>query len=207
MSDSPTPSECKASQVAPVQCEHGRLRRSCEICELLDLGKRLQSCGVIELAVLTENRSLSEYMEHWENRAIKAERELAAKDAELSDLRDDVKRHIEIASFNAEDSLKWRTLFQNERDHMNAAQEEIERLRGELAEAKETITKFGRWQHELMTRAEQAESRAAANEKDAQRFNHLQNLPIVEAQAFFWTYASRKQRAAAIDAAMGDRNA
>ena len=31
--------------------------------------------------------------------------------------------------------------------------------------------KIGRWQHELMTRAEQAESRAAANEKDALRWN------------------------------------
>jgi hypothetical protein len=75
--------------------------------------------------------------------AEKLERELAAKDAELStyrqwaeveiaDLRDDVKRHIEIASFNSEDSLQWRTMFQNERNHMNAAQEEIERLKESL---------------------------------------------------------------------------
>jgi hypothetical protein len=51
---------------------------------------------------------------------------------EIADLRDDIKRHVEIASFNAEDSLKWRNLYQNERDHMNAAQEEIERLKESL---------------------------------------------------------------------------
>ena len=39
-------------------------------------------------------------------------------------------------SFNATESLKWRNLFQNERDHMNAATEKIERLKRELAEAK-----------------------------------------------------------------------
>jgi len=48
-------------------------------------------------------------------------------EVEIADLRDDVKRHIEIASFNATESLKWRTLYQKERD-------ENERLRGELAE-------------------------------------------------------------------------
>lgn len=37
--------------------------------------------------------------------------------------------------------------------------------------------------------------------RDASRFRFLHNLPVVEAQAFFWTYASRKQRAKAIDAA------
>ena len=66
--------------------------------------------------------------------AQKLERELATyrewAEVEIADLRDDVKRHIEIASFNADDSLKWRTMFQNERDHMQAATEEIERLRG-----------------------------------------------------------------------------
>jgi len=36
------------------------------------------------------------------------------------------------SSFNAADSLKWRNLYQNERDHMNAAQEEIERLKESL---------------------------------------------------------------------------
>jgi ADP-dependent phosphofructokinase/glucokinase len=42
--------------------------------------------------------------------AQKLERELATyrewAEVEIADLRDDVKRHIEIASFNAEDSLK-----------------------------------------------------------------------------------------------------
>lgn len=38
--------------------------------------------------------------------------------------------------------------------------------------------------------------------KDAARFDYLQNAPVVEAQAFFWNYASRKQRAEAIDEAI-----
>lgn len=38
--------------------------------------------------------------------------------------------------------------------------------------------------------------------RDAGRFRHLQDLPFVDAQAFFWNYESRKQRAKAIDAAI-----
>mgnify|MGYP006935533625 CR=1 FL=1 len=38
--------------------------------------------------------------------------------------------------------------------------------------------------------------------KDALRFRYLQNLPVAEAQAFFWNYSSRKRRAAAIDEAI-----
>jgi hypothetical protein len=38
--------------------------------------------------------------------------------------------------------------------------------------------------------------------RDAARFQFLQNLPAVEAQVFFWNYTSRKQRAEAIDKAM-----
>jgi len=34
---------------------------------------------------------------------------------------------------------------------------------------------------------------------DAARFRFLQNLPIVKAQAYFWNWSSRKQRAQAID--------
>lgn len=39
-------------------------------------------------------------------------------------------------------------------------------------------------------------------DRDAERFRFLQNLEPVEAQAFFWNYTSRAQRAKAIDAAM-----
>lgn len=39
-------------------------------------------------------------------------------------------------------------------------------------------------------------------DRDAARFTFLQNISVVQAQAFFWTYQSRKQRAEAIDAAM-----
>ena len=41
--------------------------------------------------------------------------------------------------------------------------------------------------------------------EDAERFEYLQNLPVVEAQAFFWQYQSRKQRAKAIDSARGNK--
>jgi hypothetical protein len=46
------------------------------------------------------------------------------------------------------------------------------------------------------------EMRIRELEKDAARYRHLRELPVVKAQAFFWTYSSRKQRDAAIDAAM-----
>lgn len=39
-------------------------------------------------------------------------------------------------------------------------------------------------------------------ERDAARFRHLQSIDRKEAQAFFWHFESRKQRAKAIDTAM-----
>jgi hypothetical protein len=39
---------------------------------------------------------------------------------------------MEIASFNAEDSLKWRTMFQNERDHHQAANDLLRECRAML---------------------------------------------------------------------------
>ena len=44
----------------------------------------------------------------------------------------------------------------------------------------------------------------AKDGKEADRFRYLQSLPVVKAQAYFWTYKSRKQRAAAIDKDMLD---
>ena len=41
---------------------------------------------------------------------------------------------------------------------------------------------------------------------DAERFIQLQNMPPVEAQAFFWRFTSRKQRAKAIDAAIKEQS-
>jgi len=35
--------------------------------------------------------------------------------------------------------------------------------------------------------------------RDAERFQYLQNCGHVKAQAYFWNYESRKQRAKAID--------
>lgn len=37
--------------------------------------------------------------------------------------------------------------------------------------------------------------------QDAERFQYLQNIPVVVAQQFFWNYSSRKERAKAIDSA------
>lgn len=39
----------------------------------------------------------------------------------------------------------------------------------------------------------------AALRKDAERFRYLQNIPVVQAQQYFWNHQSRKQRAEAID--------
>lgn len=41
--------------------------------------------------------------------------------------------------------------------------------------------------------------------RKAARFDHLQNAPVVEAQAFFWNYSSRSARAKAIDRAINGK--
>lgn len=43
-------------------------------------------------------------------------------------------------------------------------------------------------------------------EQDAKRFQFLQNICKEQAQAFFWNYTSRKQRAKAIDEAIDNLN-
>ena len=53
----------------------------------------------------------------------------------------------------------------------------------------------------ILSHADAAKERAA-QERDAARFQYLQNIPVLYAQAFFWNHSSRKQRAATIDAAM-----
>ena len=94
----------------------------------------------------------------------------------------------------------------------DAAQVEIERLQSELAEARQKLERYSRLECEAgdtlgdrldeFERIKSAERRAAESEKDARRFQGLQNMPVKDAQAFFWNYSSRKQRAAAIDAAI-----
>lgn len=54
----------------------------------------------------------------------------------------------------------------------------------------------------LYESAEQPQAQNEVLRKDAERFRYLQNLDAKDAQAFFWNYQSRKQRAAAIDAAL-----
>lgn len=89
----------------------------------------------------------------------------------------------------------------------------------ELAEARRdneilrsmlNLYNLGGWtdSYAILQRAEQAEARAAANEKDATIYRYLQSIPVVEAQAFFWNHKSRKQREQAIvDAMQGGRDA
>ena len=48
------------------------------------------------------------------------------------------------------------------------------------------------------------EKAVVSNAKDAARFRYLQNLPRAQAQAYFWNYESRRQRAEAIDNDMKD---
>lgn len=47
----------------------------------------------------------------------------------------------------------------------------------------------------------------ARDKKDAERFRALQDMHKMMAQAFFWNYDSRKQRAAAIDAYIAKEHA
>lgn len=46
------------------------------------------------------------------------------------------------------------------------------------------------------------EEKLANAQKNADRFNYLQNIDPKDAQAFFWNFNSRRQRAAAIDASI-----
>ncbi|CAB4171400.1 hypothetical protein UFOVP1095_23 [uncultured Caudovirales phage] len=62
----------------------------------------------------------------------------------------EIERLNSLVSENAADSLKWRTLFQSERDNMNAAQEEINRLTHNQ-QMQDSITA------QVMERAEKAE--------------------------------------------------
>lgn len=66
-----------------------------------------------------------------------------------------------------------------ERDSAIAAQEQLERYKAEVTRLEHVVS---------------------AAQKDAARFDALQNMPTEEAQAFFWNFKSRTQRAAAIDA-------
>ncbi|MGI9142244.1 MAG: hypothetical protein ACR2IJ_03535 [Fluviibacter sp.] len=57
----------------------------------------------------------------------------------------------------------------------------------------------GKWAYEEIV---QLRARVTELEADAARFEYLQNIPVIEAQSFFWNYSSRKRRAKAIDDAM-----
>lgn len=52
------------------------------------------------------------------------------------------------------------------------------------------------WPHRLLHEAAEEILRLR---KDGERFRYLQNVPVVQAQQYFWNHQSRKQRAEAID--------
>ena len=66
----------------------------------------------------------------------------------------EIERLNSLVSKNAADIMQWRNLFQNERDHMNAAQEEINRLT-QNQRMQDSITA------QVMERAEKAEAQLA----------------------------------------------
>lgn len=51
---------------------------------------------------------------------------------------------------------------------------------------------------------EDLQAKLSTVEKDAERFEALQNMPIEQAQAFFWNFSSRTERAKAIDDAIAE---
>lgn len=56
--------------------------------------------------------------------------------------------------------------------------------------------------HDHALRLERELAAARAQERDARRFDYLQNCDPIAAQAFFFNYSSRKQRGKAIDEAI-----
>ena len=70
----------------------------------------LWHAGIIEVAV--RNRSVADYMEHWEGRALKAEATISALEAENKRLREVLepfKTFAEHAVEQVDDSWVWRT--------------------------------------------------------------------------------------------------
>jgi len=86
---------------------------------------------------------------------------MQTSDSSWSDEDREIDRLEKLVSENAADSLKWRTLLQNERDNMNAALLEIDRLKtviGEMTinqQMQDSITAA------VMERTERAESKIA----------------------------------------------
>ena len=86
---------------------------------------------------------------------------MQTSDSSWSDEDREIDRLEKLVSENAADSLKWRTMFQNERDHMAAALLEIDRLKTIISE----MTINQRIQDSIIAhvveRAEKAESKLA----------------------------------------------
>jgi len=124
---------------------------------------------------------------------------MQTNDSSWSDEDREIDRLETLVSENAAESLKWRTLLQNERDHMAAALLEIDRLKtviGEMTinqQMQDSITAA------VMERAEKAEAenevvrsmylneqgRCEALRVDAERYQWLRtDHPIQEGEPF-----------------------
>lgn len=110
------------------------------------------------------------------------QRDLAAAEAKLA-AKPDVARLVKEATTEA--------LHQDARALTGADQSIAGALLRRLADALLSLS------------AQLAEKKAECEglRQDAERFQYLQNIPVVVAQQFFWNYSSRKERAKAIDSA------
>jgi hypothetical protein len=115
--------ELSAACESPRDCKHGRLARSCEICELERDSELLHKGCLIEIAV--RNASVAEHMRHWEDRATKAERERN----EAADALERVTREGVEARMSYTDTL---LRLQASEQRAQADRAEVERLRAEL---------------------------------------------------------------------------
>jgi len=68
---------------------------------------------------------------------------MQTSDSSWSDEDREIDRLEKLVSENAADSLKWRTMFQNERDNMNAALLEIDRMKKLVAHRNGEIVMAG----------------------------------------------------------------
>jgi hypothetical protein len=84
-------------------------------------------------------------------------------------------------------------------DEIDALRRQIAAKDVEIAKLNDALSETIAYHKRMM---EANEVHLSACKADASRFNALQNMPAQQAQAFFWNYQSRKERARAIDIAM-----
>ncbi len=86
---SPDEKACSDHCITRHQAEIARLRQEVET--LRADSEVLRHCGIVEIAVRNESGSVSDYMNHWEGRALKAEAQVETLTRQRDGLREDVK--------------------------------------------------------------------------------------------------------------------